>query len=251
MPRPGNALPLSLIPVGLAETEPHQPRFVPGDEFSRRRHPRPEPPPSRTGRPPLAVVEHPGWESRSSHPEPLQRSVAVLFATLESIDPQTAAHSVRVTGMARRFARHLGLPTQELEVLEITCILHDIGKIAISADVLQKPAPLAPEELAAIKRHPAIGKTLVEMMGFKHQKRLILHHHEHWNGRGYPHGLAGDEIPFLCQVVCLADSYDALISDRPYRQGCTHRQALAEIQASAGTQFSPALSREFIEMFHP
>ena len=105
--------------------------------------------------------------------------------------------------------------------------------------------PLAPEEMAAIKRHPIIGKTIVEMLGFKHQKRLILHHHEHWNGRGYPHGLAGDEIPLLCQVVCLADSYDALISDRPYRQGCTHRQALEEIRISAGTQFSPELTRNF------
>jgi HD-GYP domain-containing protein (c-di-GMP phosphodiesterase class II) len=254
MPRPSNAVrPISLISAGLLEEAGPRlyQRLVPRDEVNRHLYPRPGPPPYRTGRPSLTAVEHPVWGRRSSYPEPLRRSMEVLFATLESIDPQTAAHSVRVTGTALRFARHLGLETREMEVLEITGILHDIGKIAISADILQKPTPLAPEEMAAIKRHPAIGKTIVEMLGFKHQKHLILHHHEHWNGRGYPNGLAGDEIPLLCQVVCLADSYDALISDRPYRQGCTHRQALEEIRASAGTHFSPELTGEFLEMFEP
>jgi putative nucleotidyltransferase with HDIG domain len=251
MSRPGNpASPLAFIPGGRwadPELQAYQ-RLALGNGVNGRLKRRPGASPYRNGWPPLAAVAPSGWGSHFSHPEPLKRSTEVLFATLKSIDPETAAHSVRVTGLALRLAHHLGLQTLDLEVLEITGILHDIGKIAIAADVLKKPAPLAPEEMAAVKRHPALGKAIVEMLGFKPQKRLILHHHEHWNGRGYPQGLAGDEIPLLCQVICLADSYDALTSDRPYRQGCSHHQALAEIRASAGTQFSPELTREFLEM---
>jgi HD-GYP domain-containing protein (c-di-GMP phosphodiesterase class II) len=251
MPRTANPIsPLVLSPGGrweIPDLRPY-PRLGWGNGVNGRLKKRPGAPPYRHGWPPLALVEPSGWGTRFTHPEPRQQATQVLFATLKSIDPETAAHSVRVTGLALRFGHHLGLPILDLEVLEITGILHDIGKIAIAADVLRKPAPLAPEEMAAIKRHPALGKAIVELLGFTPQNRLILHHHEHWNGRGYPQGLARDEIPLLSQVLCLADSYDALTSDRPYRQGCSHHQALAEIRASAGTQFSPELTREFLEM---
>jgi putative nucleotidyltransferase with HDIG domain len=251
MTRTGNTVsPLAFIPGERWEDHalwPYQ-RLGRENGVNGRLKKRPGASPYRNGWPPLASVTQSGWGTRFSHPEPLKRSTEVLFATLKAIDPETAAHSLRVTGLALRLANHLGLETLDLEVLEITGILHDIGKMAIAADVLRKPAPLAPEEMAAIKRHPALGKAIVEMLGFTPQNRLILHHHEHWNGRGYPQGLAGDEIPLLCQVICLADSYDALTSDRPYRRGCSHHQALAEIRASAGTQFSPELTREFLEM---
>jgi HD-GYP domain-containing protein (c-di-GMP phosphodiesterase class II) len=229
---------------------------------------RPEPPGKHEPLPYLRLVlrdevsrRHPGWgpwpyppqrrltaAGRSIGPDQAKRAALVLFRALESSDAETAAHSVRVTRVALRFARHLGLIFQERATLEITGLLHDLGKIGLAADLLQKPEPLAPEELKDVKRHPWIGKTLVAMMGLKHQKPLILHHHEHWDGRGYPGGLAGEEVPFLCQVLSLADSYDALITDRPYRKGCTPRQALEEIQASAGTQFNPELAGKFIEM---
>lgn len=223
----------SLMPLGPVgqESQP-QHRIVLWDEFSLRLH-----------------RSRQDWGSRSSNPEQAKRSARVLFRALESIDTKTAAHSVRVTSMALRFAHHLGLSFREMQTLELTGILHDIGKMAIAADILEKPEPLAMEELEVIQRHPSIGQTLVEIMGLQPQKRLILHHHEHWDGRGYPDGLAREDIPFLCQVVGLADSYDALVSDRPYRKGRNHRQALEEIQLSAGTQFSPELTSEFLEMF--
>jgi putative nucleotidyltransferase with HDIG domain len=178
-----------------------------------------------------------------------QESIKALLRTLSARDPYTGHHSNRVTNIALTFARSLGLGPQDMEALSNAGYLHDIGKIGVSDSILLKPGPLTPEERAVIETHPLIGEKIVEPLGFKSQERdLILLHHERWDGQGYPHGLQGSSIPYLCRLLALADVYDALSSDRPYRQAFTSSEALAEIEAQAGRQFDPDLTRKFVQL---
>jgi putative nucleotidyltransferase with HDIG domain len=178
-----------------------------------------------------------------------QESIKALLRTLSARDPYTGHHSNRVTNIALTFARSLGLGPQELEALSNAGYLHDIGKIGVSDSILLKPGPLTPEERAIIETHPSIGEKIVEPLGFKSQERdLILLHHERWDGQGYPHGLQGNSIPYLCRLLALADVFDALSSDRPYRQAFTPPEALAEIEVQAGRQFDPDLTRKFVQL---
>jgi putative nucleotidyltransferase with HDIG domain len=178
-----------------------------------------------------------------------QESIKALLRTLSARDPYTGHHSNRVTNIALRFARSLNLPPQDIETLDNVAYLHDIGKIGVSDSILLKAGPLTPEERAVIETHPVIGERIVEPLGFKSQERdLILLHHEHWDGRGYPHGLQGNSIPFLSRLLALADVFDALSSDRPYRRAFSLADALAEIEAQAGRQFDPELARKFVQM---
>jgi HD-GYP domain-containing protein (c-di-GMP phosphodiesterase class II) len=178
-----------------------------------------------------------------------QESIKSLLRTLTARDPYTGCHSVRVTNIALTFGRFLSLSTQELGALSNAGYLHDIGKIGISDSILLKPGPLTPPEMAVIQTHPLIGAKIVEPLGFTSQeKNLILLHHERWDGQGYPQGLQGSSIPFLCRLLALADVFDALTSNRPYRQAFTTSEALAEIEAQAGHQFDPDLSRQFIHL---
>jgi len=175
-----------------------------------------------------------------------QESIKALLRTLSARDPYTGYHSNRVTNLALAFARSLGLPSQDVEALTNAGYLHDIGKIGISDAILLKPGPLTPEERRAIETHPLIGHEIVEPLGLNHQeKNLILLHHERWDGKGYPHGLKGNDIPFLSRLLALADVFDALTSDRPYRRAFTIPQALAEIELQAGQQFDPDLAQRF------
>jgi putative nucleotidyltransferase with HDIG domain len=178
-----------------------------------------------------------------------QESVKALLRTLSARDPYTGRHSNRVTNIALTFARSLGLSPQELEALSNAGYLHDIGKIGVSDSILLKPGPLTPEEREVIETHPRIGEKIVEPLGFNSQEKdLILLHHERWDGNGYPYGLQGNSIPFLCRLLALADVFDALSSDRPYRQAFTTPDALAEVEAQAGRQFDPDLTRKFVQM---
>jgi putative nucleotidyltransferase with HDIG domain len=178
-----------------------------------------------------------------------QESIKALLRTLSARDPYTGHHSNRVTNIALTFARSMGLGPQDLEALSNAGYLHDIGKIGVSDSILLKPGPLTPEERAVIETHPLIGEKIVEPLGFKSQEKdLILLHHERWDGQGYPHGLQGNSIPFLCRLLALADVFDALSSDRPYRQAFTPPEALAEIETQAGRQFDPDLTRKFVQL---
>ncbi len=178
-----------------------------------------------------------------------QESIKALLRTLSARDPYTGVHSNRVTNIALMFARFLGLSSQELQALSNAGYLHDIGKIGVSDSILLKPGPLTPEERAIIETHPLIGEKIVEPLYLNsREKDLILLHHEHWNGRGYPFGLSGTNIPFLCRVLSLADVFDALTSDRPYRKAFSVPEALAEIEVQTGRQFDPDLARKFIHM---
>jgi putative nucleotidyltransferase with HDIG domain len=189
---------------------------------------------------------------RTTRPEKhtiyLRESIQALVQTLEARDHYTGQHCHRVTEIALRFARDLGLSLEELASVKTAGYLHDIGKVGISDGLLLKPGPLTMEERAIIEAHPMIGEKIVRPLGLRTQERaIILHHHERWDGQGYPQGLAGEEIPFLCRLMALADVFDALTSDRPYRRQFSLRAALKMIRAGAGTQFDPDLTRKFVE----
>jgi HD-GYP domain-containing protein (c-di-GMP phosphodiesterase class II) len=185
-----------------------------------------------------------------SGPAPfLKASIQSLLRTLAARDPYTAHHSTRVTEVAVWFARHLNLAHMEVASLKNAAFLHDIGKIGISDAILLKPGPLTPEERALITTHPLIGEKIVEPLKLsKAEREIILLHHERWDGQGYPRGLAGQNIPLLCRVTALADVFDALTSDRPYRRRFTLGEALAEIKAQAGSQFDPELAHRFVQL---
>lgn len=178
----------------------------------------------------------------------LYDTLKALINSLEARDSYSRHHSIRVTRLAVEFAKHLQLAAELIDSLRRAGALHDIGKIGIPDAVLLKPSLLEPEELDIIRQHPVIGDNIVAPLNLLPRERaLILHHHERWDGKGYPLGLAGEEIPFLSRLLALSDSYDAITSDRPYRQRRTHEEALAEIAAHGGSQFDPHLTAKFVE----
>ncbi len=176
----------------------------------------------------------------------LVSTLTSLVRTLEAKDPYTRFHSDRVTNLAIMVGREMGVSQTDLEVLRFAGLLHDIGKIGVSDAILQKKGSLTPEEFEAIKAHPIIGDRILEPLGMLPEERSIIrHHHERWDGRGYPDGLAGKDIPFLARVLTLADSYDAMTSDRVYRLGLSHDVALGEVVRYAGRQFDPNVVAAF------
>ncbi|MFW6122768.1 MAG: HD-GYP domain-containing protein [Thermodesulfobacteriota bacterium] len=178
-----------------------------------------------------------------------QESIKALLRTISARDSYTGYHSIRVTNLVLTFARSLGLSSQELQTLSNAGYLHDIGKIGISDTILLKAGPLTPAERTIIQTHPLIGEKIVEPLGLTSQEKdLIVLHHERWDGQGYPRGLQGTNIPFLCRLLALADVFDALTSNRPYRQAFTVPEALAEIETQAGQQFDPDLAHRFINL---
>ncbi len=195
-----------------------------------------------------AAASPPDSEKTSCGPASSLFSATIqsLLRTLAARDPYTAHHSVRVTKLATCFAVYLGLGSQEIATLHNAVILHDLGKIGISDAILNKPGPLTPEERAIITTHPLIGELIVEPLNLTPGERdIILLHHERWDGTGYPRGIAGTEIPFLCRLTSLADAYDAMITDRPYRRGFPAAQALKEIESQAGSLYDPELTGKF------
>jgi response regulator RpfG family c-di-GMP phosphodiesterase len=179
----------------------------------------------------------------------LYDTLTALINSLEARDPYSRHHSVRVTHIAGNFSKKLHLADELVDSLRLAGALHDIGKIGIPDAILLKPDKLSPEEIDIIRQHPVIGDNIVAPLNLLPRERaLILHHHERWDGSGYPMGLAGEEIPILSRIIALADSYDAITSDRPYRKCRTHDEALVEITAHAGSQFDPDLTRQFVEI---
>jgi putative nucleotidyltransferase with HDIG domain len=177
-------------------------------------------------------------------------AIESLNATVDAKDPYTAGHSARVQRIALAVAEELGVPAERLDAVRFGGLFHDIGKIAVPDSVLSKPTALEDEEYAIVKRHPADGAEIVSHFSRLHDAvPLIRHHHERWDGCGYPDGLAGDEIPPEACVVGLADAWDAMTTDRPYRAALTVEQAAAQVRACRGTQFSPAVVDAFFAAF--
>jgi putative nucleotidyltransferase with HDIG domain len=177
-------------------------------------------------------------------------AIESLNATVDAKDPYTAGHSARVQGIALAVAEELGLARDRLDAIRFGGLFHDIGKIAVPDSILTKPATLDGAEYAAIKRHPADGAEIVSHFSRLHDAvPIIRHHHERWDGNGYPDRLAGDAIPQEACVVGLADAWDAMTSDRPYRLALSVDEAAAEVRRCRGTQFSPAVVDAFFAAF--
>ncbi|HVT80815.1 MAG TPA: HD domain-containing phosphohydrolase [Phycisphaerae bacterium] len=178
--------------------------------------------------------------------------MGVLHALTRSIDAKdayTRGHSQRVAELSRELARKIGLPEEQCERIYLSGLLHDVGKIGVPEAVLTKPGKLTDEEFTLIKKHPEIG---AQILGNIRQLQDIipgvLYHHERWDGRGYPHMLAGDKIPLLGRIICVADSFDAMTSTRTYRAARSLEAVLKEIERCAGSQFDPALARVFVTL---
>ena len=171
----------------------------------------------------------------------------VLIYILESKEPYTSGHSERVSYYAELIAHDLSLSPQEKEDLQVATLLHDIGKIGLSNRLLEKNN-LTQGENQDLRQHPLKGVHLIEPLSFSHSVTLaIRHHHERWDGEGYPDGLSGEEIPLLARIISLADSYDAMTSDRPYRQCLSTKKVQEELAKNSGTQFDPNMVSLFIK----
>lgn len=181
-------------------------------------------------------------------------SSGTLLAFARAIDansPWTAGHSERVTQLSIALGRQLGLSSNELGTLYRGGLMHDIGKIGIPASVLDKPGRLNDAERAVIEKHPEIGERILRpIAGFADALGIVRSHHERFNGTGYPDRLAGEQIPWLARIVAVADVFDALASDRPYRAGLTHRAAITLIEGDSGTHFDPRVVDALRELEH-
>jgi putative nucleotidyltransferase with HDIG domain len=172
-----------------------------------------------------------------------------MVTATQQLDPDVAAHASRVTALALRIARALGAGPRRMEAIRMGGPLHDIGKLGVDPAILQKPSALDELELEQIKRHPVVGARMIRgRRALRGAVDCVLHHHERWDGTGYPHGLGGHEIPFEARVLAVADAYDAMTSDRPYRQALSHEEAVAEVERCAGTQFDPQVARAFLSL---
>jgi putative nucleotidyltransferase with HDIG domain len=174
--------------------------------------------------------------------------VLSLSYALESADPYTKGHSEKVCIYARKLGEFLGLPGEQLDELEKAALLHDIGKMGISKLILNKPSKLTDDEYAIIKTHSEIGaRTLELVMTLSPLAPIIKAHHESFDGLGYPERIMKEEIPLYARIIAIADSYDAMISNRAYRKGLSHDMAIEELRRCAGTQFDPQLVEAFIK----
>jgi signal transduction histidine kinase len=178
-----------------------------------------------------------------------QEAMIAMADAIDQRDPYTADHSRRVAEMAVLIAEKMGINERDIERLRLAARMHDIGKIGIGNDVLHKPGKLTDAEWELMRSHPVIGEQLLKpYRQFRHETALVRHHHERWDGRGYPDNLRGKTIPMGARVICVADSYDAMTSSRPYRPGMSRQHAIEEIRNGALTQFDPQVVAGFLQV---
>ena len=176
-------------------------------------------------------------------------SLKALNKILEAKDPHTREHSKKVSEYALSIAQELGLSGDEQEVMKETALLHDIGKIGIAEAILNKPNKLNPQEWAEIKRHSQIGEEILEPLKVLHiEQSIVRHHHERYDGKGYPDHLKGEQIPFYARILAVADAYEAMTSQRAYRRAFSPIEALTELERCSGTQFDPEIVRAFVRV---
>ncbi|MGC9195962.1 MAG: HD domain-containing phosphohydrolase [Syntrophobacteraceae bacterium] len=194
----------------------------------------------------LAVENMALYESLISNFYGILRS---LVNALEAKDLYTGKHSERVTHYAIKAAEMLGCTSAQIESLRTAGYLHDIGKIGIQDSILTKPGPLTAEEYEIVKKHPVIGDTIVSELGLSPEERTIIrHHHERWDGAGYPDGLRGTQIPMIARIVTVADAFDAMTSKRAYREAMSTAESIAELVKNRGRQFDPEVVDAFVQV---
>jgi putative nucleotidyltransferase with HDIG domain len=177
----------------------------------------------------------------------------VLGDVIEADDGYTGEHCKSVVNLALELAEHLGLNAQQRRNLEFAALLHDVGKIAIPKEIINKPGKLDPHEWTVIKTHTVEGQKMLERVGgFMRRVGLIVRsHHERWDGAGYPDGLIGDEIPLEARMITCCDTWNAMRTDRPYRQALSYDVAVAELVSNAGRQFDPHVVDTFVRLVVP
>ena len=172
-----------------------------------------------------------------------------IIVILNARDPYTFEHSWRVSALCENIVKNMDIPEQWQEVIHIAAHLHDIGKIGVPDLVLNKQERLTEEEFEMIKNHSKIGYDIVNSLPKLNEIALyILHHHERWDGRGYPFGLKGKEIPFGARIIAVADTFDAITSSRPYSKAHSYEEALEEIKNVSGFQLCPEVSEAFLDL---
>ncbi len=173
------------------------------------------------------------------------RAAASLAKAVDARDAYTGSHSQRVSELAARIAIQLGADAELVELTRLAASLHDLGKLAVPEEILRKPGPLTDPERMVLERHPQIGFRMLESLGVDPVAEWVLHHHERWDGTGYPDGLHGDSIPLGARIIFVADAYDAMTSERVYQRRLTDEEALRELNRCAGTQFDPEVVAAF------
>jgi HD-GYP domain-containing protein (c-di-GMP phosphodiesterase class II) len=170
--------------------------------------------------------------------------VRSMVTAIDAKDPYTRGHSDRVAVVAQALAAKLGLDAAQQSSIRLAGLLHDLGKVGVDDAILRKPGRLTPQEFAQIRRHPEIGRRiLADLNGFEHVLPGVLHHHEAFDGSGYPHGLAAERIPRMARILAVADAFDAMGTDRPYRPGLTPHEVASILEAGAGRQWDPVVVR--------
>jgi len=176
-------------------------------------------------------------------------TVETLVRTIQAKDQYTSGHSTRVSRYALLIADKLGLSTKEKHQLYLAAMLHDIGKIGVPDELLHRPGKLSEEEMERVRNHVQLGASMIEMLGEMHPiVPLIRHHHECWDGSGYPDGMKGEEIPLISRIISVADMYDAMTSDRPYRSRRSHQEAVDEIKSTTGSKLDPRVAEMFLQV---
>ncbi|MFT4106396.1 MAG: HD-GYP domain-containing protein [Lacrimispora sp.] len=176
-------------------------------------------------------------------------TIDTLLTILYEKSDETEKHSKRLGEYCHVIGQRLGFSSGEMDEISLLALLHDIGKVGIHVNILQKPGALTPQEWDVMKEHPAIGCQIVRSIPeLGTVSDLILAHHERWDGKGYPRGLKGEEIPLFCRILAVADSFDAMINDRAYRKAMEKEAAIQEIERNAGTQFDPGVAELFVKI---
>ena len=174
--------------------------------------------------------------------------VRELAARVEAKDPFSDAHPERVAESAVRVGARMGLPVDDIEALYLGGCVHDIGKISVPREILLKPGALDDDERITMELHPVIGANIANFLDCGEAVNVIRHHHERYDGAGYPDGLTGEGIPILARIVAVCDAYDAMTNDRPYRSRTSPGHAAEALRAGAGSQWDPQVVRVFLEM---
>jgi HD-GYP domain-containing protein (c-di-GMP phosphodiesterase class II) len=173
--------------------------------------------------------------------------VCAFNQMLDLKDINTGVHSTRLAEWALRVARKMDMPEDRMYQVEVAALLHDVGKIGVPDSILKKSGPLTPEERALINLHPQYSWSILRLFpGLEEASLYALHHHESMDGSGYPAGLKGDDIPLVSRIICAIDAFDAMVSNRCYRKGMPHEEAIARLARSSGTQFDPNVLQAFI-----